>query len=283
MEKFVGKAAGNLMKKAAVIVFASLFAAAAISAQRTKPPEPVELSAITQRGRMLAEYDMAAWHSTDLVVALKPQEGEVSGYVARKVGNVWIVVYGRLSDKKDKYLIAYEATQQSSPTEFKIQTYEKPKEDSGAFLNAARALETAKAAFTPAERRPYNAAVLPADDGKFFVYLVPAQTQLRVFPLGGDTRFTISGDGTKVLETRQLHKSIIEFKVPNDVKPEMGYHTAVLDDIPEDTDVYHVLAREPKIPEWIVTQKFVYQIAADGTIKYLMTADAFRKIDQKQQ
>ena len=256
---------------------------AAAFAQRTKPADPAELAAISQRGRMLAEYDVAAWHSTDMVVALKPKDGEIGGYVARKTGNIWTVVYGRLSEKKDKYLIAFEATQQSLPNEFKIQRYEKPKEDSGAFLNAARALETAKAAFVPAQPRPYNAAVLPAADGKFYVYLVPAQTELGVFPLGGDARLTISGDGIKLLETRQLHKSIIEFQVPKDAKPETGYHTAILDDVPEDTDVFHVLAREPKIPELVVTQKFVYQIAPDGTIRYLMTTDAFKKVGQKPQ
>lgn len=272
------------MNKIAILALAAVLVAAAdISAQRTKPADPSELMAITERGRMLAEYDVAAWHSTDMVVALKPKDGEIGGYVARKSGNLWTVVYGRLSEKKDKYLIAYEAMQQSSPTEFKVQRHEKPKEDTGAFLNAARALEVAKAAFTPAQPRPYNAVVLPAEDGKLFVYLVPAQTQVGIFPLGGDTRFTISGDGSKVLETRQLHKSILEFQVPKDVKPETGYHIAVLDDVPEDTDVFHVLAREPKIPELVVTPKFVYHIAPDGAIKYLMTTDAFKKVGQKQQ
>lgn len=272
------------MKKIVVFSFAiALITVGTTSAQRNKPAEPAELSAVTDRGRMLAEYDVAAWHSTDMVVALKPKEGEIGGYVARKNGNVWTVVYGRLSEKKDKYLIVYEATQQSSPTAFRIQRYEKPKEDSGFFLSAARALDTAKTAFTPVQPRPYNAAVLPAEGGKFFVYFVPAQTQLGVFPLGGDTRFTISSDGSSVLETRQLHKSIIEFQVPKGVAPQTGYHTAVLDDVPEDTDVFHVLAREPKIPELVVTQKFVYQIAPDGTIKYLMTTEAFKKVGQKQQ
>jgi hypothetical protein len=271
------------MKKLSAVIFATLLFTWAVSAQRTRPPEPAELAAITQRGRMLAEYDVAAWHSTDRVLALAPKEGEVKGYVARKSGNLWTVAYGRLSDDRETYLIAYEAIQQSSPTQFKVQAYPKPKEDSGELLKAARALETAKAAFTPNEARPYNAAVLPAGDGNFFVYVIPAQTQVRVYPLGGDTRFMISSDGTKVLSTRQLHKSIIEFQVPSDAKPETGYHTAILDDIPEDTDVLHVLAREPKIPQLVVTPKFVYQIAVDGSIKYLMTVDAFRKIGQKQQ
>jgi hypothetical protein len=128
------------------------------------------------------------------------------------------------------------------------------------------------------EKRPYNQAVVSNADGTFLVYFLPAQTKVGIFPLGGDVRFKVSAGGDKILETRQLHRSIIEFKVLQGAKIESGYHTAVLDDIPEDTDVFHVLAREPKVPEMVVTQKYVYQIEVDGTIKYVMTTEAFQKI-----
>jgi hypothetical protein len=59
-----------------------------------------------------------------------------------------------------------------------------------------------------------------------------------------------------------------------------GYHTAILDDIPEDTDVFHLLARRPSVPEYVATPKFVYRIEPDGTIIYLMTLEAFKK-DQR--
>lgn len=269
------------MKRATTLLFLILLVSALAMGQREKPADAVELSQVTKRGKMLAEHDVAAWHSTDAVMALTPKEGSVTGYVAKKADNGWIVVYGRLSDKKDKYLIAFEATQQSSANEFKVQAFAKPKEDTGFFLNAAKALEISKTAFVPVEDRPYNAAVIPGEEGRFLVYFVPAQTEIGIFPLGGDTRFTVSSDGTKIIETRKLHKSIIEFKVPEGVKPESGYHTAILDDIPEDTDVFHVLIREPKVPELVVTQKFVYQIQTDGMIRYLMSTEAFKKVGKK--
>lgn len=259
------------------LVFASTFG------QRSKPADAAELSAITDRGKTLANYDVAAWYSTDAVEALSPSAGNVSGYIARKNGESWTVVYGKLSEKKDKYLIAYEATQQSSPKEFKVQAFQQPREDTGFYLNAARAIELAKTSFVPAERRPYNVAVFPSKGGDFYVYFMPAQTENGIFPLGGDMRFIVSADGTKVLETRQLHKAIIEFQAPKDTRPDSGIHTAILDDVPEDTDVFHVLARDPKIPELVVTQKFVYQIATDGTIRYLMTTEAFRKVGKPTQ
>jgi hypothetical protein len=40
----------------------------------------------------------------------------------------------------DKFLIAYEAIQGASATEFTVKTYSSPKEDSGFSLNAAKAV-----------------------------------------------------------------------------------------------------------------------------------------------
>jgi hypothetical protein len=265
------------MKKTPLLfVVLTLLALSALS-QRTSPADEKELAAITQRGRALAEYDVAAWHSTDAVMLLSPKDGSITGFIGRKVGDKWTVVYGRLNPAGDKYLIVYEAIQQSSPKEFKVKFHEKPKEDADYFLRAARALDAAKVLFVPAEERPYNAAVLPEGNDRFYVYMVPAQLELGIFPIGGDVRFLVSREG-RVVETRQLHKSIIEFQVPKGVTPQSGYHTAILDEVPEDTCVFHVLAREPKVPELVVTPKYVYRIMPDGSIVYMMPTEAFKKI-----
>jgi hypothetical protein len=245
-------------------------------AQRNQPASKTELAEITERGRMLFNYDVAAWHSTDAVIALSPPEGSITRYIARKSASGWTVAYGKLNEKADKFIIAYEAIQGATPKEFKVKTFDAPKEDTGFYLFAARAADTALKDFGRTSR-PYNVAVLPAKSDQLYVYLVPAQTEEGVFPLGGDARYLIAADGLKIVEKRQLHKSIIEFSVPEGVKPETGYHTAILDDVPEDTDVFHVLARQPKLSELVVTSKYVYRIAEDGTIMYLMPTDAFRK------
>ena len=229
---------------------------------------------------MLFAYDVAAWHSTDAVMELSPPKGSFVRYIARKNGAGWIVAYGKLNEKRDKFLIVYEATQGATPTEFKVKKLDTPKEDTGFYLFAANAIDIAVKDFGGANR-PYNVAVLPAKVNQFYVYLVPAQTKNGVFPLGGDARYLFSADGQKIIEKRQLHKSIIDFAVPEGVKLETGFHTAILDDVPEDTDVFHVLAREPKIPELVVTSKYVYRVAENGTVIYLMTTEAFRKIGKQ--
>ena len=261
----------------AILISAS---AAAVAQKRSTPPSKAELAEITERGRRLAEYDVAAWYATDAVMALNPVEGSVTRYVARKVGDGWTVVFGRFNEKRDRFLIVYEATQGASPKEFTVKKHETPKEDAGFYLNAARAVDTALADFTGVER-PYNVAVLPAASGQWYLYVVPAQTEQGVYPLGGDARYLVSQDGSKIVEKRQLHKSIIEYRSPPDSQPAGGFHTAVLDNIPEDTDVFHVLSRKPSVPEWVGTEQYVYRIEADGTIVYVMTAEEFKKQKDK--
>jgi hypothetical protein len=80
-------------------------------------------------------------------------------------------------------------------------------------------------------------------------------------------RYRVSSDGSKLTEKRQLHKSIIETAAAGaDVKVASSYHTHVLSDVPEDTDVLLVLTRQPRIPEIVVTPSFMYTIGTDGKI-----------------
>jgi hypothetical protein len=96
-----------------------------------------------------------------------------------------------------------------------------------------------------------------------------------VWPLGADTRYLISADGRVILEKRRLHNTVIEFSARKPPQPgakvEASTHTAVLAEIPEDTDVFHVLTRTPRVPEYVMTDHFVYRIDTDGTIHFLGT------------
>ncbi len=270
-----------MFQKIPTLTLTLLLLTTAAIAQRTSPPSKAELAQITERGRQLAQYDVAAWHASDAVIALKPEVGAFVRYIAQKQGDTWTVMFGRLNEQGNKFLIVYEATQGATPKEFTVKKHSPEKEDSGFFLFAAKAFDVALADFTGPDR-PYNVAILPAASNQFYVYAVPAQTKRGVYPLGADARYLISADGSKIVEKRQLHKAIIEFTAPeNENQPVAGFHTAVVDDIPEDTDVFHVIARKPSVPQIIGTKQFVFRVETDGTINYLMTQEAFRKTKEK--
>ncbi len=250
--------------------------------ERKEPPSKEELAAITERGRNLAGYDAAAWHASDAVQAKDIKPGRVVRYIARKTDRGWTVAFGRLDGARDKFLIAYEATQGKERDHFDVKEYDPPKEDAGFFRSAAKAIDVALKEFVEhfeGQQRPYNVAVLPAEKARFWVYLVPAPTKPGIWPLGGDVRYLMSADGTKIQEKRPLHRSVIEIEPPKDKDQQQvaGIHTHVLDEIPEDTDVFHVLSRKPAVPEMILTKQYVFQVDRDGTIKYVGKAEEVLK------
>ena len=239
-------------------------------AQGTGSVSDSDLVEITARGRFLAEYDAASWHATDAVKSLQPAQGLVSKYIARKAPTGWVVAFGRFSEAKDAFLIVYEASEGSSLREFTVKTYDPPRNDTDYFYKAAKAIELSLRN-AQLQKRPYNTYVLPLDSGQFYVYVAPAQTVPDIYPLGGDTRFLISADGSNIVEARQLHKTILETKpsAPGGANPVAGVHSHVLTDMPEDTDVFHVLRQRHPLPEMIGTKSGVYKIDTDGTIKRL--------------
>ena len=139
-----------------------------------------------------------------------------------------------------------------------------PLEDSDFYLHAATAFEAALKDLGPVNR-PYNAYAIPFEQAQLYVYLLPAQTDNDVYPIGGDVRYTFSADGSTMLEKRQMHKSVIESKI--DKTTAAGMHTHVLSLSPEDSDVFYVLIRKPPRPEYVGTlDAKIYIVQTDGTI-----------------
>jgi len=260
------------MSKRLVTVSLFLFLASISLAGKMKPePDPV-MPDVTARGRALYEYDQAAWHATDAVQATHPLTQLVGRCIARKSDAGWTVVFGHLNERRDGFLVGYEATQGATLQDFTVNKLDPPREDTSFYLAAAKAIDTALQDFH-GEKRPYNVAVLLAPPDQLYVYVIPAQTRSGIYPLGGDVRYLITPDGGTIIEKRQLHEGIMEsnpISIPKGSTAAGGYHTHILSDVPEDMDVFYVLTRRPSIPEAIGTpNKKVYEISVDGTIREL--------------
>jgi hypothetical protein len=204
-------------------------------------------------------------------MALRPIEDRVRGYLARqRADGRWEVVFGRASANTDTFYVAYRAVQAGPESDTFLASVVEPVEgDTGSLARAARAVALA-AKDLGQVTRPYNTVVLPMPDAAgWYVYLMPAPTRAGYWPLGADTRYRISSDGRAIRDKRRLHNAVLEYGPPQKgggARIEAGYHTAVLDDRPEDTDVFLVLSRKPQVPEYIVSQSFYFRIDVDGKI-----------------
>jgi hypothetical protein len=252
------------MKHLVFLTFALFALPANVAGQSGKPPTPEGLAEIAARGRALAEYDQAAWHASDAVQALHPTVEAVQRYVARKTPGGWIVAWGAFDKSHTRFLISYEAIQGAKPDEFTVSKHDPPQEDTDFFFHAASALEAARADFSASSHPacPYNLSVLPAPNGAWYVYAIPGQQYTKVLPYGGDVRYTISSDGSKILDRRRMHQVVHEDPLPaGGGGPEFGYHTHVMSDSPEDSDIFYAMTRRAEQGEWVATRAYTYQIS----------------------
>jgi hypothetical protein len=257
-----------LINRLCVAVASVAFFVLPTLAQKDSVPSDSELAAITARGRLLYEYDQAAWHGSDAAMALHPPKEDVGRYIARKTDAGWEVAFGHLNESRDAFLIAVVATQAKSLQEFTAKKLDAPRGDTGFYLAAAKGIEMCLKDFQGV-KQPYNIAVLPAESSQLYVYLVPAQTEDGVYPLGADERYLVSADGGTIVDKRRLHKGMISNRgpIPPGATQAGGTHSHVLSDLPEDTDVLYVLTRKPSMPEFIGTEIAIYSVNPDGTIK----------------
>jgi hypothetical protein len=118
----------STFSRSALLLAASLLAAPLAAQSSKAPPGPDSLRAITQRGRMLADYDVAAWHATDAVMATRPDTAGLGSYLARRESDsTWTVVFGRIDPASGAYLIGYEARQAGAhPDSFVVRAFPTP-------------------------------------------------------------------------------------------------------------------------------------------------------------
>jgi hypothetical protein len=258
---------------AAVALVAS--AASPLAARAQSAPAQAQLDAITARGRALAGYQRAAWNATVQLMATNPDPGQVQRYVAYHADSGWVVAFGHLDSQRDTFYVSNIAVPalvngQRVDSLFEFHKFEAAP-DIDFLVRATRAMDTAVAAMGP-KTRPYRAAAIPAENGDWWVYLTPASDFTSAFPLGDDVRFRISADADRILETRRMHKGIVEYNRgdrPGAAKLVASSHKTSLRDEPEDSDIYYVLSRRPQVPEIVETKHFRYLVDLDGSIKLL--------------
>ncbi len=258
------------MKRSATVLFVCLclLVSHALGKSKDKGDKNLAayLSGVTERGRALYDYDQAAWHGTDAFLALHPNTAGFTHSICTLTPSGWVVTFSKWNETHDRLLVAYEASDSGHPGQFTARVIAPPQEATSDLTAMERALELALSDF-PHQNRPYDTAILPDADNNYYVYIYPAQTVDTIWPLGGDVRYTVSADGQRVIEKHQLHKTILDAEIKPGSSTVAGYHTHILSDVPEDTDVFYVLSRKPSMPEYIGTPSGrTFVVNADGTI-----------------
>ena len=238
-------------------------------------PGQKQLDEVSARGRVLAGYQRAAWTASAQLLSTNPDPWKVQRYVAYHADSGWVVAFGRLNAGRDTFYVSHigipaAVNGQRVDSLFEFQTFVEPGPDVDFLVRAARAMDLAVVTLGMT-KRAYSVAAIPNEGGDWLVYLTPAADAANRWPLGDDLRYLVSADGMRVLETHRMHDAIVEAgRMPTDPTRSIARKgRKALRDLPEDTDVFHVLMGQPATPEIVATPHFRYEIGADGSIKML--------------
>ena len=233
------------------------------------------LDTISARGRALAGYQRAALLASTQLMATNPDPWKVQRYVAYHADSGWVVAFGRLSTQRDTFYVSHIAipaaiSGQRVDSLFEFQTFADPAPDTDFLVRGARAMDMGVMTLGVTERS-YAAAASPVEEGEWWVYLTPAANAASVWPLGDDVRYRVSADGFRVLGTHRMHVGMVSGAAgtrTDGTRVAASWHRTTVHDLPEDSDVFHVLARRPQVPEIVVTRHHQYVVGVDGSIKY---------------
>lgn len=249
---------------AAVVVCAAL--ARVGLAQST--PNQKELDQITARGRALAGYQRAAWTASMQLLATNPDPWKAQRYVAYHADSGWVVAFGRLNAERDTFYVSNIAVPapvngQRVDSSFEFHPFDAAP-DVDYLVRAARAMDLATTSLGMT-KRAYSVAAIPDENGDWYVYLTPSADMASVWPLGDDVRYRVSADGQRLLERRQMHADMLEV-TKGGARLVANRPAKSLRDLPEDSDVFHVLVNRSSTSEIVTSKRNQYVINADGSI-----------------
>ena len=210
------------------------------------------------------------------LLATNPDPGQVQRYVAYHADSGWVVAFGRMNAERDTFYVSHIAIPAAVnghrvDSTFEFQTFAAPGPDTDYLVRAARAMDLATITLG-VTARAYSAAAIPNEKGEWLVYLTPSADAASVWPLGDDVRYRVSPDGLRVLETHRMHVGMMEASrgtASGDARLVAKGTGKALRDLPEDSDVFHVLMNRPAVAEVVVTPRHRYRIDVDGSIRLL--------------
>ncbi len=257
-----------VLAMAAVGLMAAALAPAAMAevteAEKTANAEAMEL------GKRLYQYDQAAWHSTDaMVAALEGRTTTVAGWVVEEPGDGSLLVTYYGDGESERPVVARYVMRDGKVVSGGLGTADDRLSAAAYRMIAARSAAMARAVDEKlglCTNGNLNHIILPPrDDGTISVYLMSSAVEHGVFPLGGHYRFDIDAAG-KVASWRPFLKScmMIDSRPEGEMAKKTAFYVSHLLD-PQPTEIhYFVRYNVPVDMAIIMPDEDVWLLGIDG-------------------
>ena len=260
-----------VLAMAAVGLMAAALAPAAM-AEVTEAEKTANAEAMAT-GKLIYQYDQAAWHSTDALLALiKPADyPDLRGWVVEPHddGKLLVTYFGQRNGPR--YAIVRYVMQGAAVVEGGLV----PKGEDAALSPLANRLVDARDAATERfvkEKLGFctegsaNSVILPPDgNGRIRAYIMSPSVTAGVFPLGGHYRFDIDGAG-KVASWRPFLKScmMIDSRPDEEMKEKAFFVVSHLLD-PQPTEIHYFVRYNVPIDMGIImADEDIWLLGTDG-------------------
>lgn len=271
--------------------FVCLSLAAQTTPSKLSPELQASLESRMKRSQEIFEYERLAWVASDLLMDRKPDKRDLGLWVEMVINQKRMIFFGRFkdaSDSKEKpegFAVVYGYwAPVGKPGEVRELDIEKEIRSSP---DAFKELPELAEAAALARKHPsslgmgWNYSVFREADRTITAYLLPANSESGIVPIGGDFRLTITPDGTKVVKTVALHRSYLKMPinppVPDKAKPEGGFHTHTLEeDLPPETDAAVLMLYGDTHPHYLLTRKGLFCFTGQQVV-YLMSPEELKK------
>jgi hypothetical protein len=175
--------------------------------QGVTAPQTVQRPVV--EGRRIAEQNFALRQALQALESVNPEPSRVTLYITnRRDDDLWRVYFGSLDFPNRRFMVAYEAVQDSPGSEeFTVTSHPEDVPADEFVSRAAMALITALNAFEPPQITFYP-HVFRESDGRWVTYFLPDLVPPGSMPQQVDSRVVVSPDTRSVLESTRFYAEI---------------------------------------------------------------------------
>jgi hypothetical protein len=259
----------------AVAAPAAPAAPAVPGATADRPPDDA-LRAVETEGRRIVAYHEAIAKARERARAHDAKMADDARVVVVDRSGVWHVVFIKrdpAGGESKALMAAVDAVFQPKVGELSafqvFEPYKPAPTDAQAVLRALESARTAAMAKPGLARPPYDESIFRDKDGFFTVVMHSKPDIPGTVKFGGDLIARVSGDGNQVVEMRPMHDTTVAVTVPARSGGAPSLHSHTTGDLPTSTDVAQVIEKPTLAPHIVLTPRWMFRIAADGTLTWL--------------
>ncbi len=241
-----------------------------------------QTAAIIEEGKMLYKSEMASWYGTDIFMEKYNEKQKIGGYLSySEKESSTCIFFSKEPNPKVIGTITFDNTFKVETAKTNLAERELSKNELGLYKIRTEALKIISTDTLYKMYKNTNLNLIPIitkKEKKVFVLTGPTNNGVMLF--GNDYLLTFDNN-YKLLNQKQLHKSLIPIEYGKSEEIESSVHSHILDDLITSTDICTLMlyGKFSKMKShYVMSKKYVSIWDCKNETLEVMTREAFEKM-----